>query len=161
MVWKRMLSGVVTRGPAGIFPARRGFLASLLAGAGALAVAVVLGLFPRAAHDRGYQQVVRWSRPEGEGLFIVTGPEPSMDELRALGERLRHEFRYQENVVVMIFDDVRAAREVYRGSRLIGEKRFQAALAHQRAMYLKNIARGEHTFTIYASYPLVREVIRY
>ncbi len=144
-----------------ILPSRRGFLASLLAGAGAFLAAVVSGLRPRLGHDRGYQRVVWWSRPEGEGLFIATGPEPSVEGLRTLGERLRQEFRDRESVVVMIFDDVRAAREVSRGSRLIGERRFQAALAHQRGMYLKNVLRGEHSFIIYASYPMIREVIRY
>lgn len=140
---------------------RRGFLALLLAGIGVLAVAVGSGLFSRAAHDRGYQQVVQWSRPDGEGLFVATGPAPSMDELRALGERLRDEFREQIDLVIMIFDDVGAAREVFRGSRLIGEKRFQAALAHQRAIYLKNVKRSEHKLTIYSPYPVVHKVIRY
>jgi hypothetical protein len=49
------------------FSTRRGFLVSLLAGIGVLAVAVGSGLFSRAAHDRGYQQVVQWSRPDGRG----------------------------------------------------------------------------------------------
>ncbi|MFQ5804301.1 MAG: hypothetical protein ACE5JQ_15535 [Candidatus Methylomirabilales bacterium] len=140
---------------------RRGFLALLLAGIGVLAVAVGSGLFSRGAHDRGYQQVVQWSRPDVEGLFVATGPDPSMDELRALGERLRDDFRNREDVVVMIFDQVGAAREVFRGSRLIGEKRFQAALAHQRAIYLKNVERSEHKLTIYSRYPVVHKVIRY
>jgi hypothetical protein len=61
-------------------------------------------------------------------------------------------------MVVMVFDDARAARDVRRGSRHIGEARFQAALAHQRAMYLKDAARGEHTFTILV-YP--KEVIHF
>jgi cytochrome c biogenesis protein CcmG/thiol:disulfide interchange protein DsbE len=130
-------------------------------GIGVLAVAVGSGLFSRAAHDRGYQQVVQWSRPDGEGLFVATGPDPSMDELRALGERLRAEFREQEDLVIMIFDDVGAAREVFRGSRLIGEEPFRAALAHQRAIYLKNVKRSEHKLTIYSPYPVVHEVIRY
>jgi hypothetical protein len=61
----------------------------------------------------------------------------------------------------MVFDDPMAARQVRRGSRIIGEVRFQAALLHQKAMYLKSSARGEHSFTIYDVYPVPREVIRY
>lgn len=34
------------------------------------------------------------------------------------------------------------AHEVRTGSRSFGEERFQRALVHQRAMYLKSIARG-------------------
>ncbi|MFQ5846891.1 MAG: hypothetical protein ACE5IQ_04360 [Candidatus Methylomirabilales bacterium] len=155
------LRNVETRSPAGSRPTKRSFLTLLLGAAGALAVAVVSALRPRAAHGRGYQRVVRWKHPESEGLFIAVEPEPSADTLRAVGRRLRQDFLDWENVVVMIFDDARAAREVSRGSRIMGEKRFLAALAHQRAMYLKNAGRKEHKFTIYASYPVSREVIRY
>ncbi len=156
-----MFSDVSTRSPARSRPTKRGFLASLLAAAGALAAAVVLGLRPGVPRDQGYRRVVRWNHPGGEGHFIAVDPEPSVDELRALGKRLRHEFVDRENVIVMIFDDAQAAREVSRGSRVIGEKRFRAALAHQRAMYLKNVERREHKFTIYASYPEAHEVIRH
>jgi hypothetical protein len=160
--WKRgKLSGVASGSLARTLKTKRGFLASLLGVAGALAAAAVLGFRPHAANDRGYRRVVRWNHPEGEGLLIAVGPEPSADELRALGGRLRSELLDRENIVVMIFDDTRAAREVSRGSRIIGEKRFRAALAHQRAMYLKNVERREHNFTIYASYPVAREVIRF
>ena len=66
-----------------------------------------------------------------------------------------------DNVVVMIFDDANAAREVRRGSRIVSETEFQAALVHQRAMYLKSSARDEDSFTIYDSYPNISEVIRF
>ncbi|MFQ5882847.1 MAG: hypothetical protein ACE5I9_10325 [Candidatus Methylomirabilales bacterium] len=153
--------GAVTGSLVRTVPTKRGFFASLLAVAGAVAAAAVSGLRPRVPRDRGYRRVARWNHPEGKGLFIAVEPEPSMDELRTLGRSLRQEFLDRENVVVMIFDDARAAREVSRGSRVIGEKRFRAALAHQRAMFLKNVERREHNFTIYASYPVGREVTRY
>jgi hypothetical protein len=61
----------------------------------------------------------------------------------------------------MIFDDPEAARQAHRGSRSIGEERFRAAILHQRAMYVKQTARGEHSLVIYDRYPDSREVIRY
>jgi hypothetical protein len=99
--------------------------------------------------------VPRWRLPEGEGQFIAVGSEPTLDELRALGERLREEFRHLDNTVVMVFDDPEAARQVRTGSQMLGEEGFQ------RAMYLKSTARGEHRLTLYGSYPEVRELIRY
>lgn len=92
--------------------------------------------------------MVSWKIPGGEGLFIAVAPNPGPADLRTLGEQLRQEFRHRQNMVVMVFDDARAALEVRRGSRYIGEARFQAALAHQRAMYIKNVARDEHSFII-------------
>lgn len=61
----------------------------------------------------------------------------------------------------MVFDDAEAAREVRKGSRTLGEERFQAALRHQRAMYVKQAARGEERLVVYAIYPAAHEVIRY
>jgi hypothetical protein len=139
---------------------RRGALASLIAGTGAVA-AVLWGWRPRAADGRGYHEVARWKVPGGEGRFIAVGPAPSAEELRAVGDRLRDEFRRLENGVVMIFDEPEAAREVRRGSRIIGEERFQAALRHQRAMYVKQTARGEQSLVLYAEYPMARETVRY
>lgn len=155
------LSAIITLSAARTILTKRGFLASLLAAAGAIAAAAGSGLRPRARRDRTYQEVAHWNHPEGEGLFIAVEPDSSVDELRALGGKLRHNFLDRENMVIMIFDDALAARDVSRGSRVIGEKRFRAALAHQRAMYLKNAARREDQFTIYASYPLAHEAIRY
>jgi len=61
----------------------------------------------------------------------------------------------------MIFDDPQAARDVRRGSRNLGEERFRTALRHQRAMYLKQAARGEESLAVYGDYPTVRETLRY
>ena len=59
-------------------------------------------------------------------------------------------------------DVVVAAREVRRGSRVTGEARFQAALAHQRAMYLKQSGRKEESLTLYERYPgRPQQVVRY
>ncbi|MBI3015513.1 MAG: hypothetical protein HYY65_10740 [Candidatus Tectomicrobia bacterium] len=142
---------------------RRRLLTLTLAGAGVAAAAMVSGfrLYPRTSPSGGYRRVVGWNYPEGEGLFIAVKPEPSVDELRTLGRNLHQEFQDRDNMVVMIFDDSRAALDASRGSRLLGEKRFQAALAHQRAMYFKEAARGEDSLTIYAAYPATREVIRF
>lgn len=140
---------------------RRSLLASLLAVTGAVAAAL-WGWRPRVADGGGYREVARWRIPGGEGRFVAVGLNPSLDELRALGERLREELRDRDNAVVMVFDDPEAARQVRRGSRYIGEERFQAALAHQRAVYIKQAGRGEHSLSIYERYPtVVREVVRY
>ncbi|MGH2650948.1 MAG: hypothetical protein ACRDHK_07030, partial [Actinomycetota bacterium] len=87
---------------------------------------------------------------------------PTAEELRALGERLREEVRSLDTAVVMVFDDAEAARDVRRGSRMVGETRFTSALARQRAVYLKHSERMEETLTIYDRYPdSPREVVRY
>lgn len=127
---------------------RRGVIGLLMAGLGVLGAAVAALIRPRGTNDGGYRRVVTWKIPGGEGLFVAVASNPGLPELRTLGERLRHEFRDRQNMAVMVFDDATAAREVRRGFRYIGEERFQAALAHQRAMYLKDAARGEHIFTI-------------
>jgi len=105
--------------------------------------------------------VARWKVPGGEGRFIAVGPAPSAEELLAVGGRLREEFGRLEHGIVMIFDDPEAAREVRRGSRNIGEERFEAALRHQRAMYVKQTARGEESLVLYAEYPTARGTVRY
>jgi hypothetical protein len=61
----------------------------------------------------------------------------------------------------MVFDSAEAGRQVRRGSRIVGERGFQEALTHQRAMYLKDTSRKEHTLTLYAVFLQPREVIRY
>lgn len=106
--------------------------------------------------------LARWKIPGGgKGLIIAIGPDPTDEELRALGERLKEELGHLSDAVVMIFDDAAAARLVHRGSRKIGEEKFQRALLHQRAMYLRSSARDVHSFTIYDKYPERREVINY
>ncbi len=135
---------------------------------------MLFGLRGRAADGRGgpsqtafgwsgapAREVARWRHPAGEGRFIAIRARPTRTELLALGEVLRREYGQHDNIVVMVFDDPAAAREVRRGSKIIGEARFQAALAHQRAMYTKDRARGVHSFTIYQNYPVPHEVIRY
>lgn len=134
---------------------------SLLAGAGAVGAAVLAALRSSHADGRAYQVVARWGIPGGEGRFIAVASKPTPEKLRALGERLRDEFHRLDNAVVMVFDDPEAARQVRRGSRIIGEERFQAALRHQRAMYVKETARAEHSLLVYDRYPSVREVVRY
>lgn len=137
---------------------RRGALGLLVAALGILG-ATAAALFPPHRLKKGeYQRVASWKIPGGEGLFIAVPPNAGPEELRALGEQLRREFGDRRNMVVMVFDDAAAARDVREGSRYIGETRFQAALAHQRAMYLKDAALGKHVLTIFGDPP---EVIRY
>jgi hypothetical protein len=111
--------------------------------------------------SRGYEEVARWKLAGGEGRIIALDHQATMPDLRALGLRLREESRDVAAAVIMVFDDVEAAREVRRGSRVIGEQRFEAALLHQRAMYLKEPARGEERLTMYKRHPEVLEVVRY
>lgn len=142
-------------------PARRGVLASLAAGLGAVAVVALGRLRPLAGHARGYQITARWAIPGGEGEFVALAPESGDTELRIVGERLVTEFRDVASAVVMIFDDATAARTMRRGSRNVDERDFQAALRHQRAMYVKQAARGEHRLVTYDVYPRIRDEIRY
>ena len=111
--------------------------------------------------SRGYVEVARWKVPGGEGRIIAVEGRASVPDLQALGGHLREEFRQVDAAVVMVFDDVEAAREVRRGSRVIGEQRFEAARLHQRAMYLKQAARGEDRLMVYKRYPEVLEVVLY
>lgn len=141
---------------------RRGVIASLLLGMGTLAVKS-FSWFQFSPTDGGdYQVIALWQVPSGgKGLIIAISPGSTLEELRALGKRVQERFHGVDNVAVMIFDDANAARKVRRGSRIVSETEFQAALVHQRAMYLKSIPRDEDSFTIYDSYPNISEVIRF
>lgn len=142
---------------------RRGVIASLLMGAaGTLAVKSFSWFHFSPAHDGEYQVIAEWQiAARGEGLMIAISPRSTLEDLQALGKRLQDRFHGVDNAAVMIFDDADAARQVRKGSRNVDETRFQAALIHQRAMYLKSAGRDEESFTIYKSYPVVAEVIRF
>jgi hypothetical protein len=141
---------------------RRGVIALLLIGMGTLAVKSVSWLTFSLAGGGEYQVITEWqSATGGKGLMIAISPHSTFEELRAVGRRLRDKFHSVDNAAVMVFDDAGAAREVRRGSRVVGETDFQAALVRQRAMYLKSTPRGEDSFTIYRAYPAVAEIIRF
>lgn len=137
-------------------------LISLLLGVGVMATGWVSRLLLSSQDERGFHVIARWPiSGGGEGFIVAIGRDPSDEELRALGKRLEEEFGRLGEAVVMVFDDAAAARLVRQGSRIVGEKKFQKALLHQRAMYLKSSAGDEHSVTIYDTYPRPREVIRY
>lgn len=141
---------------------RRGVIASLLLGLGALAAKSFSWLNFPAADGGEYQVITEWQIAAGsKGLMIAISPHSTVEELRSLGKRLQDKFQGVDNAAVMVFDDAAAAREVRKGSRTVDEARFQAALSHQRAIYLKSTSRGEDSFTIYKSYPVVAETIRF
>jgi len=141
---------------------RRGVIASLFFGLGTLAAKSFSWLHFSSADGGEYQMIAEWPiAAGGKGSMIAISPHLAPEELRVLGKRLQDEFHDVDNAAVMIFDDAAAARQVRKGSRNIDETRFQAALIHQRAMYLKSADRGEDSFTIYQSYPVVSEVMRF
>ena len=141
---------------------RRGALVLLLVGTVTIA-AKSFSWFHFSSADRGdYQVIADWqSAPDSRGLMIAISPHWARQDLRALGKQLQNKFHNVDNVVVMIFDDAAAARLIRKGSRTVTEKQFQRALLHQRAMYMKSSSRGEDSLTIYKSYPVVGEVIRF
>jgi hypothetical protein len=141
---------------------RRGVIASLLIGMGTLAVKS-FSWFHFSPVDGGeYQVIAEWQIVGGgKGLMLAISPHSAPEKLRALGKRLRDQFHSVDNAAVMIFDDAESARLVRKGFRNVDEMRFQAALFHQRAMYIKSADRGENSFTIYKSYPVVGEVMRF
>lgn len=139
----------------------QGILISLLLGIGSIAAGWVSRLLSSAPHSRGYRVVAQWRIPHGKGLIVAVSPDSSHESLCVLGERLEEEFGRLDEAVVMIFDDAEAAHLVRQGSRVVEEKKFQRALLHQRAMYLRDSARDVHSFTIYDAYPKPREVIHY
>jgi hypothetical protein len=141
---------------------RRGVIASLLVGIGTLATKSFSWFHFSPADGGDYQVIARWQiAAGGKGLMIAISPHSRVEDLRALGRRFQDKFHTVDNVAVMVFDDAGAAQQVRRGSRRVAETQFQAALVHQRAMYLKSASRGEDSFTIYKSYPAVAEVIRF
>jgi hypothetical protein len=141
---------------------RRGVITSLLIGAGILAVKSFSWLNFSSAHGREYQVIAEWENAAAsKGLMIAISPHLTLEELRALGKGLQDRFHGVDNAAVMIFDDAGAALQVRKGSRNVDETQFQAALRHQRAMYLKSLARGEETLTVYKPYPVIGEVIRF
>ena len=137
---------------------RRSFLGlagvlTMLAG-----IPAFLGLQTRSS-DSPYAVVDRWPLSGGgQGLFIVTRPNINNAELKELGTQLRDEFRNEPNMVVQIFDDAAAAKDARAGSRIVGEPKFRAALAHQKASYLKNAATGQHSLTILSE---PQQIVRY
>ena len=159
--WGRRRPGVGESVPARRARPQRSLRIFLMGGVGALGAALFARTRWISADGQGYREVARWSVPDGAGRFIAVGSDATERDLRALGEELRGESRNLENAVVMVFDDAAAAREARRGSRVIGEGRFQAALRHQRAMYVKRSAMGEHRLVIYRSYPEVLDELRY
>jgi hypothetical protein len=141
---------------------RRGVIASLLIGLGTLAAKSFPWFHFSPADGGEYQVIAEWQiAAGGKGLMIAISPHSAPEELRDLGKRFQDRFHGVDNAAVMIFDDAAAARLIRKGSRKVDETRFQAALIHQRAMYLKSASRGEDSFTIYESYPVVGEVMRF
>jgi apolipoprotein N-acyltransferase len=132
---------------------RREFLVVVSTGGMGLAAGALGMVRPSPAHGRVYRDVARWRIPGGEGRFIAVGRDPTSEELRALAHRLHEECRHLENVVVMVFDDATAARRAYVGFRRVGDDGFEAALAHQRAIYVKQSARREDRLTLCDAYP--------
>jgi hypothetical protein len=133
----------------------------MVIGTAALLAGWYSGLVSLPGDHLGYERILRWEIPGGERWFIAVDPRPASEELRALGDRLRKDLRHLDNAVVMVFDDPEAARQVYQGSRNIGETPFQKAILHQRAMYIKSSGRSEDRLSIYDTYPGVQEVVRY
>jgi len=141
---------------------RRGVIASLLVGMETVAVKSFPWLRFSPADGGEYQVITEWQiAADGKGSMIAISPHSAPEELRALGKSLQDKFHNVDDVAVMVFDDAAAARQVRKGSRDVDEARFQSALIHQRAMYRKSAGRGENSFTIYKSYPVVAEVIRF
>lgn len=141
---------------------RRRFLGYLAGSLGAMAASGLFWTRQRSRDDpagRLYQVVARWRLAAGGlGLFIATEGQPAKEQLKALGQGLRQGHQDQPNLVVMVFDDAEAARTVRKGSRVVGEEPFQAALGHQVAFYVKDSRAGRHSFTIYGE---PQEVVQY
>jgi len=131
--------------------------------AGALGAVAATGLLLRPGRDapagRSYRVVdERRLAIGGLGLFIAVQKALPRDSLLSLGDGLRKEYAPQPNMVVGLFDNVDAARTVKKGSRVVGEESFQAAMAHQVAFYVKDSRTGRHDFTIYGE---PREAVLY
>lgn len=144
---------------AGTRPSRRSLLKYALGSLGSLAApGADVALWPPKP-AAAYQVIDRRELSGGgSGLFVAVPAGLTREGLRALGEQLREEFQGQSNVVVEIFDDAEAARTVRTGSRIVGETRFAAARAHQRASYRKNAKSGQHVLTLYGE---PAETVRY
>lgn len=140
----------------------RWVIALLLIIMGALLSSILSWQSMTSQHDNGYEVIAEWPiAAGGQGSIIAVGPNFTSEQLRRLGRRFHERFTNTANAVVMIFDNAEAARTVRRGSQNVDENRFQSALTHQRAMYLKVSGGREDSLTIYKSYPTVSETIRF
>jgi hypothetical protein len=97
-----------------------------------------------------YKIVEQWTIPSGGfGRAIVVRTNPTEAELRALGEKLRHDTRSDRNAFVFVYDDERAARN--RRAAFI-EKLSKSELQHhdrhQVAKYFRNANTGFHELDI-------------
>ena len=97
-----------------------------------------------------YKVVEQWTITNGGfGRTIVVAPNPTEENLRALGDRLRQDTKNDRNAIVFVYDDDRAA-----ANRLaaILEKLASVDLRHHDrhrvAMYLRNANTGFHELDI-------------
>lgn len=100
--------------------------------------------------NRSYQVVDRRELSDGGlGLFIVVAQTTTKEELAGLAGQLRIDFGSSPSVVAEVFDDADAARTVRAGSRVVGEDRFRAAQAHQKASYHRTRRPVQDVFRVY------------
>jgi hypothetical protein len=97
-----------------------------------------------------YTVLEQWGLPNGGfGRTIVVKANPTEEELRTLGEKLRQDTRHERNAFIFVYDDERAAR-----NRLaaFSEKLPSADLRHhdrhQVAKYFRNANTGFHELDI-------------
>ena len=138
---------------------RRHFLGYLAGSVGTLAASSLFWMRRDDATRGPYRIVDRRSLPIGGlGLFVSVDKDLATGSLKAMGEKLSHEFRKQPNMVVNIFDDADAARIVKKGSRIVGEEQFKTAMDHQVASYIKDSRTGQHALTLHGP---PKEVLHY
>ena len=132
---------------------RRGFVAlgsvALLMTGLSLVSADSPGQVLPEADGPGYQLIDRWAlREGGYGMYVAVRPDTSRQDLEQLGERIRIETSRQPAAVVMVFDDVEAARTVRSGARIVGNEAYERAITHQVASYVRTAQARDGVYTI-------------
>ena len=99
-----------------------------------------------------YKVLEQWSIPNGGfGRAIVVKANPTEEELRALGEKLRQDTRNERNAFVFVYDDERAARNRRAAfSEKLPKTDLRHHDRHQVAKYFRNANTGFHELDITA-----------
>lgn len=98
-----------------------------------------------------YKIVEQWNIPNGGSgkTIVVNKSNPTEQELRALGEKLKQDTKYDRNAFIFVYDDEQAARNRLAAiSERLNKTEIQHHDQHRIAQYFRNINTGFHELVI-------------